>query len=280
MSLFASCSYPARLRAQCLVVAALSVWAIASGSPSSAQAQEIAFTAIGQDLYTVRVATGQLGLVGDTGFEIAALALSPSNVLFAVEDVTDQLLVVDRATGQAAMVGPLGIDILIHGTDLSFDRQGQLWMLVGQRLYRIDIESGAATTELDVDLPGLGIAWAGSQLYTADDRLYIVDPATGEFETMGPGSPISGTISLSRYRRDLLLSLTELFAGPGSYFHLETIHTGTGAREPLAEMPNGAIGLAVQGSRSAPVPTLGWYGVVFFVAAIALSGLLYVQRGR
>jgi len=280
MSLFSSCLCPARPCAHRLAVAALMGWSIVSGFPSSGQAQEIAFTAIGQDLYLVRVATGQLGLVGDTGFEIAALALSQSNVLFAVEDVTDQLLVVDRATGQAATVGPLGIDILIHGTDLSFDRQGQLWMLAGQRLYRVDIASGAATTELDADLPGAGIAWAGSQLYTADDRLHIVDPATGEFATMGPGSPISGTISLSRYRQDLLLSLTELFAGPGSYFHLETVHTGTGAREPVAEMPNGAIGLAVQGSRSAPVPTLGWYGVVFFVAAVAFSGLLYVQRGR
>jgi hypothetical protein len=250
-----------------------------SAIPAAARAQEIASTAGGENLYRVRLATGELELVGPTGFEIVALALSPSQGLVAVEQSGDQLLSLDRATGQATVVGPVGVDVLAEGTDLSFDGQGQLWMLANRRLYRVDTTTGAATPALETEVPGIGLAWVGSQLYTADDRLYLVDPVTGDAQSLGPGSPILYTIALGAYRRDVLLSLTVVLAGPWGFYHLETIHTGTGDRQVMFEMSNVA-GIAVQQSQTTPVPALGRYGATLLVLLTAASGILYLRRQR
>ncbi len=248
-----------RSRLQHFTVAVLVGFATMLVIPCSGHAQEVAFTAIGEELYLVNLATGAMTFVGDTGVEIAALALAPSGSLFGVESPSDGLLVVEEATGEATVVGPLGIGISRY-TDLSFDTQGRLWMLANQRLYRVDTTSGTATPQLDGNyLPGRGIAWVGSRLYTADDRLHLVDPATGEVETMGPLHSIVETVNLCANRENTFHSLSIMYVGPWEYYRVERIDPTTGTRQNIFDLPDRTLGLAVGGSRQEPGPALRGY---------------------
>jgi hypothetical protein len=256
--------------------------AFIASPPSSASAQDTAFIANGQDLFRVDLATGVLSLVGDTGFPIAALALAPSGALYGVEEATDTLVTLDQSTGAATAVGPLGVDIVSYETDMTFGPGGVLWMLASHRLYTVGLDSGAATLEVGVDVPGTGIAFLGTTLYTADDRLWVVDPTTGQGTQVTGGSPIYLTDSLCPLTGDSLMSITLVFIGPGTFYDLAVIDPSTGEPQLTFGLPDSSTGLAVlpTAAAAAAVPAVSSRGLLLLGAIIAAAGVFVLARRR
>jgi hypothetical protein len=267
-----------RTRARGLLVWLTLGGAIFGWQSGSAQAQDIAFTAVANDLYSVELTTGDMHPIGNTGFEVVALAISPDHGLFGVES-KGRLLTLDPSTGQSSVVGPLGVSVTIRDTDLAFDGHGQLWMLADRFLYTVDTQTGAATAALGPQIPGIGLAWYGSQMYTADDRLYLVDPTTGDAVPIGSGSPISYSVNLSPYRAGTLLSMTAILAGPNVFYQADAVDIGTGERRYLFTMPN-AVGLAVQPTQPAAVPGGAGYASLLLILAMAATGIFGLRGLR
>jgi hypothetical protein len=266
-----------RAQARCLAIWLALGIAILGWPNGSVQAQEIAFTAVSNDLYSVELATGDIQLIGDTGFEIAALAMSPNHGLMAVES-GGRLLVLDQSTGQASVVGPLGTIVTPWSTDLAFDSQGQLWLLADRFLYTVDTTTGSVTAALGSEIPGIGLAWYGAQMYTADERLYLVDPVTGDAVPIGTGIPIAYVVNLSPYGAETLLSLTAVLGGPNVYYQVDAVDINTGDRQYLFSMPNNPVGLAAQPLQATAVPGVAEYGSAFLILFIAASGIGFLRR--
>src|SRR5262249_60289416 len=85
-----------------------------------------------------------LTLVGVVG-----LTYRSDGVLYGVSEDTDSLYVIDPATAEALLVGPSHIDL--HGGDITFDGDGNLWdwtnIGASSGLYRLDPATGQATLQ-------------------------------------------------------------------------------------------------------------------------------------
>ncbi|MEZ4869960.1 MAG: hypothetical protein R3C14_52015 [Caldilineaceae bacterium] len=98
---------------------------------------------------------------------------------------------VNRADGSLTLIGDTGIERIM---DLSFDPNGTLWGTVGNVLYTLDLETGAATervkitgVEDDNEIMGIGFTSDG-QLYATtpfSDGFYTVDLETGAVTEIG-----------------------------------------------------------------------------------------------
>ena len=129
-----------------------------------------------QELYQVDTNTGAAQLIGDTQHSFTSLASWGGN-LYAVASGDFNLYQIDPATAQATVVGSmgdLGGDISLTGSGLSFDDQGQLWMIVNLRLsdplnpfpsriFKLDHQTGQAqlVSETLVGVESLAIAPPG-----------------------------------------------------------------------------------------------------------------------
>ncbi len=119
---------------------------------------------------------------------LAAFARSaPAQTIYAVDNPRDRLIEVDRNTGAAAEVGPLGVTV--SGAGLMTKPDGTLWALLSDSgtttgIYSINVVTGAATLEVQLDryLGGFGAEFdpTGQDLYIVNgSNLFRADPATG-----------------------------------------------------------------------------------------------------
>ena len=180
-------------------LAVLAILSVATG----ANAQTVGYAAGYDTLYRVTLETGAATAVGRFGAvasgagtvpisDVEGLAFSPRGELYAVSDAHDLLVTVDTATGQATVIGSLGLrgqggnqfDNLDFG--LAFTCDGRLWLSsdVSRELWRVDPATGATTLVGKIDQPVSGLASWNGELYGIGvlDRhnVYRIDTATAQ----------------------------------------------------------------------------------------------------
>lgn len=165
---------------------ALATWCIflylALGASTSA-AQDLGYSVSQGHLVRVELHTGASEIIGNTGLErpIAALSIAPDGLLYGVSLVNDafSLVSIDPRDGDSEVIGPIGA---LTPFGLAADGAGQLWLTAGSSLYRVDLDSGAATLEADLGRPLRSLAAFGNRLFvvTADgvQRLEEIDTET------------------------------------------------------------------------------------------------------
>jgi uncharacterized delta-60 repeat protein len=130
--------------------------------------------AVATDLYRLDLQTAQATYIAPVHAAvdvcIRALAAAPDGALYGIDDFNNALVAIDKTTGEAAIVGPLGI--AVDGADFSADfdeSTGILYFANGSRLYTVNLVTGTATLlgpGLSIDgepvrIDGLSIAVAG-----------------------------------------------------------------------------------------------------------------------
>lgn len=88
------------------------------------------------DLFDVNEMTGVANLVGNTGHKFTSIAAWGDD-LYAVASGDFNLYKVNGDTAEAELVGPLGDlggGIELNGSGMSFDEEGNLWMVINLRL--------------------------------------------------------------------------------------------------------------------------------------------------
>ncbi len=89
-----------------------------------------------QGLYEVNPQTGKAQLIGHTGHNFTSLA-SWDNRLYGVASGDFNLYEINPQTAEASLIGPLGDlggGVELYGSGMSFDADGQLWMIINLRL--------------------------------------------------------------------------------------------------------------------------------------------------
>ena len=140
--------------------------------------------------------TGELDTIGHTGMDHSGgISFGPEGRLFALDDGRDELVELHLETGQATVIGALGIDVGRCG--MAYDcASDTLWGLDADtgRLFVIDVDTGAARwgrrTWLQFDFVGLEW-WAEEQklLATTGTELFEIDPLTGLPSRIGSLAP-------------------------------------------------------------------------------------------
>jgi hypothetical protein len=204
--------------------------------------------------HRIDLETGDTTLVGQVGFEsVTGLGFQPgTNVLFGVDDATDELLTIDLATGAGTLVGKLGVDVTDVG--LSFDSAGDLFLADRgtQNLYEVDPVTGAATLIGPTGRPVTGMTFKDGVLYGlgafeiegegGGNDLLDIDRATGAATVIGPLGQIfvdNGGIDFDETGN--LWGLKNFGEGD----HTFQIDTATGAAAPIANVIFGFESLAI-----------------------------------
>lgn len=129
-----------------------------------------------QELFEVNPISGAATLIGSTGHSFTSLA-SWGDELFSIASGEFNLYKVNPENAEATLVGALGDlggDIELAGSGMSFDEEGNLWMVVNLRLsdplnpfpsrvFKINTETGQAEliSETLVGIESLAIAGPG-----------------------------------------------------------------------------------------------------------------------
>ena len=255
-------------------------------------------------LYSIDLATGEAIAIGPTGFEdVESLAFAPGCTrLYGVDDVTDQLLTCDPATGGCKPVGPLKVDVT--DTGLAFGRTGLLFMSTDApkkptNLYRLNPYTGEAVRAGDQGQSVTGLAVNDTAIYGLggdnSNNLVVIDPFTGHANPVGSlGSAVKlsdGGLDFAADGQLYGISDASGRTGPSQVF---TVDTETGHATVVATVHDdkgkaisGFEGLAVQGgicSVAAPgvvtdVPTASEWGLAMLTAMLVASGLFILRRG-
>ena len=110
------------------------------------------------DLFEVNESSGQANLIGNTGHNFTSLAAWGDD-LYAVASGDFSLYKINSSTAEAERVGSLGDlggGIQLNGSGMSFDENGNLWMVINLRLsdplnpfpsriFKVDTTTGHAT---------------------------------------------------------------------------------------------------------------------------------------
>jgi len=140
---------------------------------------------------------------GTTLANISGLTFSPDGQrLYAVSDtLLKVLMTIDRNTGQASVIGPLGgsgglgetgqgtFNVLDLG--LSFTCDGKLWLSAGSTgsLWQVDPETAATTKVGNLGVTITGLTARGNQLFGAGSQdspnLYLIDQHTAKATAVG-----------------------------------------------------------------------------------------------
>lgn len=244
-------------------------------------------------LFSIDLATGAATPIGATGFEdVESLAFGPEcEVLYAVDDVTDQLLTCDTATGACTAVGPLGADILDSG--LAWGNDGSLYLSTDApapaTLYRLDPATGAATAVGEQGQAVTGLAADLSAIFgLGGDRtnnLTTVSPFDGFALSLGPlglGAPDVRDGGLDFDASGTLWGIED----GGRIF---TANPATGAATLAATSLPGFEGLAVadgictlfdgtpEAEEPTEVPTAGEWALLLLALGLASAGLLRLR---
>jgi hypothetical protein len=122
-------------------------------------------------LYRVNLATGQATRIGPVGFaDVEGLAISPTGVLYGVDDGSKTLITINTQTGAGTAVagrrGNLGLSGQGVGTfdsldfGLAFTCDGALWVSSDStnRVWHVDPATGVASGVINVGHPISGLA--------------------------------------------------------------------------------------------------------------------------
>lgn len=177
--------------------------------------------------------------------DIRALTFGQDRQLYAIERRRAELLRIDPLTGESEVVGPLGIQLF--GAGLSFDDDGVLWMSVGDDLFSVDAQTGAAIQVGSFDREVGALAWNGEDLVAlsedaAGQVLVRIDRSTAETTVVGPLGQDALVIGLTIDDRGQLI-------GTDRDSTMLRIDSETGQASPLGELAveSGINALAVDG---------------------------------
>lgn len=112
----------------------------------------------GGEFYSIDLATGTATLLGSDGnYRPTGMTCTTGGILYAIDDDQDSLFTVDRNTGMATLVGPLGVDI----ADGGLGRNGSQLLMVADEsptnLYEVNSATGAASIIVELDSGNLGL---------------------------------------------------------------------------------------------------------------------------
>jgi len=283
-------------------IAAVAV-ASAMALPSSAQKLYAASVrtltegsdAIGGSLYSVDAKTGAATLIGpiqlngQSPLGVTGLSVHPTTgVMYGITSSLSRtnpksLVIIDPATGNARMVGPLKLG----GSDISFNKNGILFTFLPEthQLGVINLDTGLVTAignpgragppaGLAVDEKGVAYITAKGATGTVD----TVDISTGQI-TVGPrlkGAPFESTINSMAFTPEGTLLAVNSNQGSPASTSLITIDLATGAVTSIGSLPDDTDALAfavnVRGEdkktdwRMVALITLGVLGVL--IAAV------------
>ncbi len=279
--------------------------------PSLALAQTFGFAVNSDDatdadqLLRVNLATGAVSFVGPLPVameDVEGLAFAPDGRLYAVDNATKAVFVVNPDTGNAAPLANrrpnLGFSPAASlDFGMTFTCDGQLLLVAEetQSLYEVDVASGQARvigSSGGLGQPMTAIASFADQTFAlaSGGALYSIDTVNGDSTLIGQiqGHEITDA-GLAFDRAGVLWAILDGSRSTGEFLPgtilridpltaraIETAQTRTGI-ESLAVTPPSGCGLTgVPGSR--PVPTLDWRVLIALAALLALVGVARLRR--
>jgi hypothetical protein len=258
-------------------------------------------------LYRVNLATGQATRVGPIGFaDVEGLAISPSGVLYGVDDGSKTLITINTQTGVGRAVanqrGNLGLSGQGVGTfdsldfGLAFTCDGALWLSSDStsRLWRVDPATGATSNMINVGHPVSGLA-GGSDLFGVTGER---SPATlTEIDTQeGMSIKVIGGLGANLQFDDVgldfdadgmlwaIVDYTQQGSDPPS--DIFRVSARNGAASLIAQTIPGVESLAIappvctngQQQASAIVPTLSARSLAGLALVLLFVGLWFARR--
>lgn len=228
-----------------------------------------------------------------------------------VDDSSGRLGTVDVTTGDVTVVGNMGVLM----TDIAFDPSGVLYGISFTSLYRIDKDTAAPTFIGSTGISSNSLVFgADGALYTANNRLYTLNPATGAATLVGSGGAsynssgdlafIGNNLYLSSIGGDNLMQIDRTTGvatnvgsiGAGSVYGMATdnnvdlygvsgtsilsISTTTGAGSVLLNYAGHGLGAAYgtsfieEAAPPVPIPAAAW------LFGSGLLGLVGVARRK
>lgn len=177
--------------------------------------------------------------VGSLPVAMIALEIDFSGQMWGVGFNDGILYRIDKSNATGIAVGPTGLN---QAMDLSFDLAGNLYVVAGNSLYRLNMATGASTLVNAIsgtagEVMGIMFGQTGALYatdYVAGAQLYSVNPTTGVATVIGP----------------------------------------TGLNQPHG----GDIALVASLSSTTPVPTLSEWGMIILSSLLALGGVVSIRR--
>jgi DNA-binding beta-propeller fold protein YncE len=215
-------------------------------------------------LYDVNFSTGEATRPRSTGLQwLMDVAFAPDGTLYGLTTFAttppNALVRIDPESGAFTTVGSTGMPTLIEG-DLAFhpstnELYGIQDMSAGNRLFRVDVSTGAATVIGDFgssvrghsDVSAMEFDGAGN-LYaidTAQQLVYAVDLATARILRSAPLSvPLGGSAGLAYHRDQETFYVADGYTGGTNTLYRLDVHSGRLTAIGPLRIPEGLSGLA------------------------------------
>ncbi len=260
-----------------------------------------AYTSDGDSLIAFDRLTGDTIPVGPYALPdswINTLAFSLDGRLFGIDDLSNRLVEIDLQSGEASVVGPLGIDLTSGG--LAFDACGDLWFSTrddgaDNLLARLDPATGSAQV-LSTGYPSrFGLATDGTRLLAVIGRgsqaLYEVDRSSGELQLIASLDPPdllwSQFPTLDLDGDGELWGLAALPSVPQPPFGVFTVDLESGALGSvvvLAATPFAGLAITPPGGSCfqpvVDVPAQGPFGGILLALMLGLASFVFLRRRR
>lgn len=292
------------MRSRTWLVALLA--AAAAFFAGSAHAQLYAATGsngVNGNLFTVNPASGASTLVGPIlvgalPVSLTGLAVHPTTgILYgsvnnSSPNLANNLITINRTTGAATVVGPMGTTV----PDIAFNAAGTLfgWHRGSNSLATISLVTGTATSLGASGLAafsrggGLAINGAGQGFVsitgTTPGTLDTVNTTTGA-GTAGPaitGAPTTDAmLAMAFSPGGVLFAVNSDRSGSPTTDFLVTINTATGAVTSIGALPGDTDALAfapAAGSGPSAAPTLSGWGMIVLALLLAAAGAVAIRR--
>lgn len=179
-------------------------------------------------LYTIDPATAHVSLVGTVGGpgipagnEIVTMTISPEGQMYGIDWTSDTLVTIDKTSGAAQVVGPLGVNASIYQGGMDFDPSTHTLYWAGftvgaegelrSAIYTIDTQTGLATAIGDV---------ANTNTFVLSSlSLAVPQSACGEHANPGLVTPSagSGAIAVGAPAQDVTLTVHTRGLATGTY---------------------------------------------------------------
>jgi hypothetical protein len=177
-------------------------------------------------LYTIDPATAHVSLVGTIGGgipasdEIVAMTIASDGQMYGIDWTNDTLVAIDKTSGAAQVVGPLGVNASMHQGAMDFDPSTHLLYWAGftvdaqgemrSTIYTIDTDTGQATVHADLNSNTLALS-----------TLSLAVPqsacgASAPFDRVTPAVS-SGSVAVGAPAQDVTLTVHTRGLASGTY---------------------------------------------------------------